>query len=183
MNWPNRYTPSTIIIATAILLFPLLGIAEEWMTIEDADKRAFADADLVEETLFLLTDETRTQIWKSGGEEPVSSIVEYRVAIKDDEIIGYAATRIVPGKSHPFKIYVSLNADLTVNTVEILSYSSPKGREVRKISFLSQFLGKSVNDPLKLGEDIDGISGASFSSRSVAYGTREILILLGIIVG
>ena len=41
--------------------------------------------------------------------------------------------------------------------------------------FTQQFVGKGMGDPLEIGQDVDGLSGATLSSRAVARGIRESL--------
>jgi len=41
--------------------------------------------------------------------------------------------------------------------------------------FTQQFVGKGVGDPLEIGQDVDGLSGATLSSRAVVRGIRESL--------
>lgn len=45
--------------------------------------------------------------------------------------------------------------------------------KVEKAGFLAGFTGRKVNDPLALGEDIDAVSSATFTSRGIADGVRR----------
>src|SRR5262249_11544877 len=47
-----------------------------------------------------------------------------------------------------------------VERVEIREYREPYGDEVRSERFRKQFVGKTANDPITAGKDIDIISGA-----------------------
>jgi hypothetical protein len=49
---------------------------------------------------------------------------------------------------------------------------------VRDPRFRQQFVGKSAADPLRPGEEIVAVSGATISSRAMAVGVRRALILL-----
>jgi H+/Na+-translocating ferredoxin:NAD+ oxidoreductase subunit G len=44
---------------------------------------------------------------------------------------------------------------------------------VRAKRFRDQFLGKTAADPIVVGKDIDVVSGASISSRSIALGVKR----------
>jgi Na+-translocating ferredoxin:NAD+ oxidoreductase RnfG subunit len=46
---------------------------------------------------------------------------------------------------------------------------------------MRQFTGKTLAAPLKLGRDIDSISGASLSSRSTAYAVKKALALVDVV--
>jgi len=44
---------------------------------------------------------------------------------------------------------------------------------VLRAGFVDDFVGRSVADPLALGEDIDAVSSATFTSRGIADGVQE----------
>ncbi|MEW6523625.1 MAG: FMN-binding protein [Bacillota bacterium] len=77
--------------------------------------------------------------------------------------------------SDPIEMLVGLDAKGKVLSVVILNMSETPGigTRVKEASFLGQFIGKSVKDPIAMGTDIDGISGATISSRAVAAGVRK----------
>ncbi len=65
-----------------------------------------------------------------------------------------------------------------IERVEIREYREPYGDEVRGERFRKQFVGKTAADPIVAGKDIDIVSGASYSSKSVALGVkRDVLVL------
>jgi electron transport complex protein RnfG len=46
------------------------------------------------------------------------------------------------------------------------------GSKIADAPFREQFAGKSITDPFVVGQDVDGISGATVSSKAVADGLR-----------
>jgi hypothetical protein len=65
-----------------------------------------------------------------------------------------------------------------VERVEIMAYREPQGDQVRSDRFRQQFVGKKAADPIVAGRDIDIISGASISSKSVALGVKRDTLVL-----
>ena len=57
-------------------------------------------------------------------------------------------------------------------------YREPRGDEVRDPRFRKQFEGKTAQDPLRLGRDIDAVSGATVSSASLATGVHRAAVLV-----
>jgi uncharacterized protein with FMN-binding domain len=45
--------------------------------------------------------------------------------------------------------------------------------KVQKAGFLEAFVGRQVNDRLALGEDLDAVASATFTSRGIAEGVRQ----------
>jgi hypothetical protein len=54
----------------------------------------------------------------------------------------------------------------------------PYGDEVRSDRFRAQFQGKTAGDPITAGKDIDIVSGATISSRSMALGVKRDALIL-----
>jgi len=59
--------------------------------------------------------------------------------------------------------------------VEILEYRETYGDQVRNEAWRAQFTGKTHAAPLKLGTDIQNISGATLSSRHITDGVKRLL--------
>ena len=77
---------------------------------------------------------------------------------------------------HDFITYaVALRPNGTVSGLEIMEYLEAYGKQVRGEKWRGQFVGKGKDAPLKLGEDIDAISGATISATHVSGGLRRIL--------
>ncbi len=64
-----------------------------------------------------------------------------------------------------------------IRDVEILAYRESHGYEVRNKPWRSQFTGKSAQAPLRIGDDIDNISGATLSCTHITDGIRRIVVM------
>jgi len=85
----------------------------------------------------------------------------------------------VIGKHLYIDYVVSIEPSGHIRRVDILQYRESYGGEVRSSSWLAQFVGKTIGDPLKLGSDIRNISGATLSSTHVTEGVKRILTAYG----
>jgi Na+-transporting NADH:ubiquinone oxidoreductase subunit NqrC len=80
----------------------------------------------------------------------------------------------VIGKYELISYAVAVNPDATVRQIEILTYRESHGFEIRSPAWRKQFVGKSAQAGLAIGEGISNISGASLSSSHVTDGVRRI---------
>ena len=94
------------------------------------------------------------------------------------DVLGYCVDATVAAKSGPFRIRVLVDSDLTVVQARVVFYAWDRGRDVCRPQFTGQFEGKGPDAPLQVGQDIDGMTGATLSSRAMAGGVRDSLALV-----
>ena len=83
------------------------------------------------------------------------------------------------GKDLPITLLVAIDPAARLRDVDVLVYREPYGGEVAYESWRRQFRGKGTGDPLVVGRDIRGISGATISVNSVTDGVRRSLTEFG----
>lgn len=93
----------------------------------------------------------------------------------DGSIVGYAAVGEATGYGGPIKVIVGVDMAGEILGVKIFENRETPGffRLVASTGFIEQFLGKNVTSPLRLGSDIDSISGATLSSEGIAASTLQ----------
>jgi high-affinity iron transporter len=111
------------------------------------------------------------------GYGPGRAEYAFYMATTGNHVDGYALIDDEPGQSEPITFAVQLTPDGTTVRTEILIYREPRGDEVRSRRFLEQLRGKTVRQPVRTGVDIDAVSGATISSRSLTAGVRRALVL------
>lgn len=77
-----------------------------------------------------------------------------------------------PSKVDNFTFLVVYNPDLSIKHVEVLEYRENYGGEISSKRFLKQFQGITGTEEIIIGKDIDGISGATISVKSIVRGVR-----------
>lgn len=138
--------------ATAVISVSAPAYAVQYLSVGEAQKLAFPSA--------TFTEVQPGRVWKasSGG------------LFVLDHVIG----------KHLYIDYaVSLDRAGRVHRVDILQYRESYGGEIRSPSWLAQFVGKNASSPLKVGNDIRNISGATLSSQHVTEGIKRILTAYG----
>lgn len=173
--------------ASSILLgvFVLLGgifvpdaHASRLIKVEEALKNIFPDgAEFKREALCLSASEVAHIEQKADvifKDTHTSQVIRFTVQ-KDGQVIGYAFEDIVEGKWGPIHYVVGVTPGGAIAGLAVLDYEEVRGRPIAKKRFLKQYFGKTLNDPVRLRKDIDGVTGATISSRSFTDGVRKIL--------
>jgi Na+-translocating ferredoxin:NAD+ oxidoreductase RnfG subunit len=121
-----------------------------------------------------LSDAEAVEIGKQLGQGPVKkdwSIYFSETDGKRND--GFALLDRELGMHDPIDFAVRFTGRGAVDLVEIMEYREAYGDEVRAERFRKQFIGKTAKDPIALGKDIQIITGASISSRSMALGVKR----------
>jgi electron transport complex protein RnfG len=163
-------------------MLPMAAPAEELSSLKDALARAFPlPVKMMSEWVALAPDQvSRIKVGRERAHVP--NVAEYHIAENDGRVAGFAIVRTVLGKHGPIQLLVATSPGLKVIRTEILSFNERRGRAVRKQSFLSQFEGKGPADAPARRKEVDGVTGATVSSRAVAQGVRDALDVLSVIV-
>jgi electron transport complex protein RnfG len=92
------------------------------------------------------------------------------------QVVGLVFTAEGEGFEGPLRLLVSLDPDSgRLLSVQVVSQTETPGigDQVTEEGFLKQFRGKPVHEAFEVGADVQGISGATVSSRAVAAGLKE----------
>ena len=95
-----------------------------------------------------------------------------------DKLLGWAVALNEPGMKEPITFLVGIDTEGKVLDVYVLEYREPHGFEIRRRAFLSQFFGKTADSPLAVGQDIDGVTQATISSKSAAGAVKKALRII-----
>ena len=95
-----------------------------------------------------------------------------------EKILGWAVALNEKGMKEPISFLVGIDVEGNVLDVYVLEYREPHGSEITRPAFLSQFYGKTVNSPLVVGQDIDGVTQATISSKSAAGAVKKALRII-----
>jgi Na+-translocating ferredoxin:NAD+ oxidoreductase RnfG subunit len=100
------------------------------------------------------------------------------VATTGAHVDGYAIIDDEKGQHEAITFAVKLSPEGAVERHEVMVYRESYGEEITDPRFRKQFVGKTVKDPVRAGQDIDVVTGATISSRSMAIGVKRALILV-----
>ncbi|MBR3874875.1 MAG: FMN-binding protein [Clostridia bacterium] len=94
--------------------------------------------------------------------------------LRGGEPLGYAVKQTVQGYGGPIELIVGLRPDGTLAGIHVggadFNETEGLGAKAKEASFTDQFIGKPV--PLTLGQDIDGIAGATVTSTAIIDGVN-----------
>jgi len=164
--------------AFLVLAAPALG-AEYW-TPTGLLRDFFATSKKVAPKSVTLAEADALAIAKKLGVAPdkLRRTWSVYVAEADGKRTGYAVLDGEIGLHEAIDFGVRFRLDGAVDRVEIMVYREPFGDEVRGERFRRQFVGKTANDPIVAGQDVDIVSGATYSSKSVALGVKRDALVL-----
>jgi electron transport complex, rnfABCDGE type, G subunit len=128
----------------------------------NAARRQVIEADSFEE---------RTKFY---GIEQATYYVTYYAAIRDGETVGYVFTADATGKSSGLVVMTGISTDGVITGVAVTEENETAGYvdKVTGAGLLEAFRGKEAA-PLTLGEDVDGVSQATKTSKGIADGVNQ----------
>ena len=162
---------SRILIGVAISApIPYVAHAEVYLSENQAAMILFPGVKLEAGWMNLSLPEMKSIAKISGERVPSDHIHVWwgpdRQAMIIDHVLG----------KHEFITYaVGITFDGKIKGIEIMDYRETYGYQIREAQWRRKFVGKSLQDPLKLDKDIPNISGATLSCAHVTNGVRRIL--------
>lgn len=151
--------------------------ATQYLTVDQAQRALFPEADSFAATPVRLTAELRSKLQAQGPGRPRGNEQPAWAARLREAVVGHVLMDEVIGKHELITYAVGIGADGAVRGVEILDYRESRGGEVRDPRWRAQFAGKRQGAKLRLDEDIQNISGATLSCRHVTDGVRRLVAL------
>lgn len=144
---------------------------------QEALKTIFSDAQEVISEKKILSDEAVAELNKKLGYDVPKKEWTVFVAKSAGQVTGYALIDHEVGKTEPITYMTAIHPDGTLRALEVLVYRESHGGEVRDKRFLKQFVGKKETDPIRIGQDISNMTGATLSSRALAKGSKRSLLI------
>lgn len=97
-----------------------------------------------------------------------------------EQVLGYAALGESPGYGGPIEMLVGMDPQGQITGVKIVAQRETPGffRLLEREGFIEQFLQRDSGQSFILGEDLDAVSGATFSAEGVAAATRQAIRVL-----
>lgn len=142
---------------------------------KEAVRAVFPQAAQIKEQMLFLSSKEQERASRLAN-APVSSglVTVYRAKGPQGQLLGYGFidSRTVRTKTATF--LVAIRPDGTIRHVKILGWGEPP--EYRPgTRWLAQFKGHGLEPHTSLGREIQGMSGASFTSSTLTDGVRRLL--------
>ncbi len=171
---PDPSSPKYYIRLVAILMAICVCVALMLAVVNKVTK------DRIAENEVKAKQEAILDIFKDGSEvtpfELASGETVYIVK-NGDTLLGYCVDAVGTGYVDEISMMIGIGTDHKVTGARIVSMSETPGvgSKTAAPSFLERFVG--IDHAVTIGEDVDGITGASFSSRGVAQAVNYALSL------
>lgn len=167
------------------IFIPLKSIHAEtiYLTPQEALKITFQNSQEIVAEKKILTPEQMQVAEKKLGQPINKNTWNFYLAKTGAQVDGYAVIDNEMGKMEPITFMTAINPDGTIKSVELLVYRETHGQEVHERNFLKQYKGKKNSDPLRVGQDIKNITGATISSHAVTYGVKRDLLIWNLFYG
>ena len=102
----------------------------------------------------------------------------FYVAMSGDKVDGYALFDSELGQHEPIDFATFFDKHGKVTRVEVVAYREAYGEGIRSAGFRKQFIGRNANSGYTPRKDIDIVSGATISSKSMAVAVQRAAVLL-----
>ena len=167
------------LLAPAAILAPasLTAYAVSYLTVEQAQQQMFP-GEMLAPSFVTLDDHQMAQIEARSGVGVRRKLVKAWRASGG----GWFIADDVVGKHEYITFALALTADGSVKQVEVLDYRESYGGQIREAGWRAQFAGKSASDPLRLGEDVRNVSGATLSCKNLTNGVRRLLAFYEVVL-
>lgn len=156
--------------------------AKVFFTQKEALEQAFPDADRIEQTTFVLTTEQVDAIQKQSRSRLGSRLVSLHTAWRGDEVLGYAHIDVHTVRTKSEGFIIVLDPDGRVGSVRVLAFYEPLDY-LPSERWYAGFIGKGRADGLRIGRDVDAVSGATLSAQAAAEGVRRMLAYYTVLLG
>jgi len=163
----------------ALAAAPASAFAVDYLSLEEAQRLMFPDADHFDSREIAL-DATQLQALDAQGIRGRSGRWTVRIARHGDATLGVVVADAVIGKFELISYAVGIGGDGAIRQIEILSYRESHGGEIRLPAWRRQFVAKTQAAPLRVGDDIANISGATLSCTHVTEGVRRIVAVVAL---
>ncbi len=178
-----RYGVAPVIVAVlgiSISLCATTAHATVFHAKDEALALAFPGSDRVEDRAVILTDEQKAAVEKRAHAPLESQLWTIYVGWKGTELLGYAVIDTHTVRTLPETAMVVLSPGGEVRRVEILAFYEPPEYTPPE-RWTRQFDGRRLDDDLKLGAAVHGITGATLSATALTAAVRRVLALYAVL--
>lgn len=147
---------------------------------QEALELAFGKGAKVQMRPLFLTAEQRSRIERLAKVKLDSSLFTFYVGRREGRVIGYAAIETHTVRTQPETLLIVLDAKGKLRRVEVLAFHEPPEYQP-PARWFERLLDVPLQD-LRLGSGVEGVSGATLSSRAAVDTVRKVLAVYTVVV-
>jgi len=167
-----------LVVAGALLVAVPAHADRVYLSVEQALANAFSEGVTVARKVVWITAEQAAEIERRAGSPLPRRVVQAYEGKRVGEVVGYAFVDDVIGKTEPITYMVTIAPDVTVTRLDLLVFRETHGYEIERASWRDRFRGLRLGSDLRVGREIDKITGATLSCRAVTEGVRRLLAVV-----
>ncbi len=160
------------------VIFPCYG--KIYYSKNEAMELAFGKNAMIEMLSLFPDTQEITQIEKKSLVKLESSLFTFYVGKKDGKILGYAAIESHTVRTKPETLLIVLSPEGQIKAIHTLAFHEPPEYQPPQRWYQQLYLGQL--EQLSFNADVQGISGATLSTRSALIITRKVLAIFQILV-
>jgi Na+-translocating ferredoxin:NAD+ oxidoreductase RnfG subunit len=172
----GRILPALVLASMLLLAHP--ANAEQFFSVRDLLAQQFKASERVTFVHVKPTSAQRAHLAQRIGRPLAKDDYVFYVATTHGKVDGYALFDEERGQHELISFGTFFDADGRVTRVEVMAYREPYGDGIRAERFRKQFVGRSARSSFEPDKDIDAVSGATISSRSMCAGVERASALL-----
>jgi hypothetical protein len=178
-----RYLALVVLVVVSLGTSPRAAADRVYLSVDQALANAFPAGVTVTRKVVWITAEQAAEIERRAGSPLPRRVVQGYEGRRGDQVVGYAFVDDVIGKTEPITYMVTIAPDATVMRLDLLVFRETHGYEIERSSWRDRFRGKRLGSDLRVGRDIDKITGATLSCRAVTDGVRRLLAVVEVVLG
>lgn len=176
-RWVTSFRAVLLLAATAAVS----SSAGKLPGADEAVRQLLSGASYERET-YLLNEAEQAASAESAGQKEISSLVTRYVVRDPSGIVGYAYLDKHRVRTLPQILMVAIDRNGAIVGIRALAFHEPAEYMARD-GWLEQFHGRMVEDEIRLKKNIDGMTGATLTSRAVTQCARRTLAVHQVLEG
>jgi NosR/NirI family nitrous oxide reductase transcriptional regulator len=99
----------------------------------------------------------------------------HRAEAEDGSVLGYVSLASASGYGGPLAVVVAVDPEGRASSLSVVRHRETPAfvERFKRVQFLDRLAGRRYDDPIRLDEDIDGISGATYTSLALVQSVRR----------
>lgn len=163
-------------ITLFILLISLMNLCHAQIFYSKSEALELAFGKAIVENLSLFPDDTQTaKIQQLAKTKLESGLFTFYVGKENGKVLGYAAIESETVRTKPETVMILLSPEGELKSVTILAFHEPP--EYMPPARWFESLAKRTLEDMDFSKGVDGVSGATLSTRSALSSTRKVMAI------
>jgi transcriptional regulator of nitric oxide reductase len=135
---------------------------------------AFPEATRIEDQTFILTGKQVEELERMSRAKLPRKVLTIHSAWKGDTLLGYAHIDVHTVRTKPEALLVVLDPKAHVTDTRVLAFHEPL-EFMPSGSWYQTFVGQGLDSDLRVGFDVDGVTGATLTTWATVDSVRRML--------